>query len=76
MARQELRNFRANLALLCSEHGMVQEIAQKAKVSRVHLSRVIHGKTTPTIDIALRLADALDVPLSDLLESEKIFVRG
>jgi transcriptional regulator with XRE-family HTH domain len=69
MARREVTCFRNNVATLCAEHGRIQEVADKAKISRVHLSRIINGHATPTIEIALQIADALGFSLTDLLSA-------
>lgn len=67
----EARNFRANVGALCAEHGEIQRIADKAGITRVYLSKIIHGKATPTLDVAAKVASALDMPLSLLLDSPK-----
>jgi len=71
MARKEVVCFQKNLEVLCKEHGRIQEVASAAGVSRVFLSRVIHGHAVPTIEIALRIADAVGVSLSDLLSTRQ-----
>lgn len=69
MARREVVLFRKNVATLCAEHGRIQEVADRAKISRVYLSRIVNGHATPTIEIALQISDALGYPLSDLLSA-------
>jgi len=78
MAHANTEFFRRNLAALCAEHGSVQALADKAGLTRVYLSRIIHGRSVPTIDVAARIADALEVPLSSLLEksSRKFAAAG
>lgn len=78
MAHIHTERFRKNLEFLCSEHGQVQALADKAGLSRVHVSRIIHGRSVPTIEVAAKLADALKIPLSALLEknSRKLAVAG
>jgi transcriptional regulator with XRE-family HTH domain len=45
------------------------ELASKAKISQGYLARLEGGeKTNPSLDILQRLARALGVPLSDLLQ--------
>lgn len=68
MAHKQTETFRANLGSLCAEHGRVQEIADKAGLSRIHLSRIIHGHCVPTLDVAAKIADAVGVPLAGLLK--------
>lgn len=68
-ARREVITFRKNVAMLCAQHGRIQSVADAARISRVHLSRIAHGKATPTIEIALYIADALGYSLADLMSS-------
>lgn len=67
---REAINFRDNVGSLCEEHGEIQRIADKAGISRVYLSKIIHGRATPTLDIAAQIATALDMPLASLLGSK------
>lgn len=71
--QRETRNFRANVATLCTEHGEVQRVATKAGISRVFLSKIIHGKAVPTIEVAAQISDALECPLADLVQDPKEF---
>lgn len=66
---QEAENFRRNVAAACDVHGSKQELADNAGISNVYLSKIIHGKATPTIDVASKIAGALGVPLGKLLKS-------
>jgi putative transcriptional regulator len=75
MPHPKADNFRRNLAIACSEHGRIQNVADDAGVSRVYLSRIIHGKSVPTLEVAARIADALGIPLSDLLEKKSRNLR-
>lgn len=63
----ETKNFRVNVAALCANHGEIQRIADASGISRVHLSRIIHGHNVPTMDVASRIAKALEVSLADLI---------
>ncbi len=63
----ETLNFRKNLGSLCAEYGAVQRIATQAGISRVFLSRIIHGHATPTIEVAASIARAAGLSLSDLI---------
>ncbi len=55
---------------LRDERGMKQNhLARKARISRWELSRIENGRVdNPTMRTLMGLADALGVPLSDLLE--------
>ncbi|MGH7744294.1 MAG: helix-turn-helix domain-containing protein [Candidatus Dormibacteria bacterium] len=58
--------FRRNVAALCAALGGIQRVATEAGISRVYLSRIIHGHAQPTIGVAGRIADAVGLPLGDL----------
>lgn len=68
MAHEQTETFRENLEVICAEHGRVQEVATKAGLSRIHLSRIIHGHCVPTLDVAAKIADAIGMPLTRLLK--------
>lgn len=40
----------------------ITAVADLCKVSRPHLSRMEHGKATPTAELAVRLERAIDLP--------------
>lgn len=40
-----------------------EKLASETNVSQSHISRIINGEREPTVDIAMRLAYALDVSL-------------
>lgn len=63
--------FRVNLSAICAEHGKIQEIADAAGLSRVFVSRIVHGHSVPTIDVAARIAEAAGFQLSDLLKKSR-----
>lgn len=71
MATAETRRFRAVLAFHCANHGEVQRIADRAGITRPYLSKVLHGKAVPSIEIASKIATALDITLADMV-AEKI----
>ncbi|MBW3081825.1 zinc ribbon domain-containing protein [Bifidobacterium phasiani] len=57
------------LASLRRERGLTQEdLARKVYVTRQAVSRWEHGETTPGIDMTKLLANALGVPITELLE--------
>ena len=68
MPQAETERFRKNLAHACREHGEIQNIADKAGVSRVFVSRIINGHAVPSLDVAARLADAAGFSLGDMVE--------
>lgn len=75
MARIEVEHFRKNVAKLCAGYGEVQRIAVKAGITRAYLSKVIHGRATPSIDVALDIAEALELDLGVLFESPTKFAK-
>ena len=75
LPRRDTTNFRLNLAVLCAEHGEIQNVSKRANITRPYLSKIIHGHATPTIDVASRVAYALGIALSDLLLAPKEFSK-
>lgn len=58
----------ANLRRLRARRGLsLERLAQQSGVSRAMLSQVELGRSTPTINVAWRIAQALGVPFSALL---------
>lgn len=52
--------------------GISQEmLAQRARINRSYLSHIENGKAQPTIEVVERLAYALEVPLGELLTSQR-----
>lgn len=78
MAHKQTEVFRENVAELCAEHGRIAEIAERAGISRVYLSRIINGHATPTLDIAAQIAEAVKIPLPALLKKsgKKLAIAG
>lgn len=72
MAHKQTEVFAANLAALCAEHGKVQEVADKAELSRVYVSKIIHGHAVPTLDVAARIAESLGISLADMLGKKSL----
>ena len=68
MAR-DIENFRKNLKILCHGYGKSSRLAEKAGIHRVHLCKIISGKTTPGLDVAIAIAEALDMPLDSLVKN-------
>jgi DNA-binding XRE family transcriptional regulator len=52
-----------------SEVGMTQEdLAEKVGVSRVYIGYVEQGRNTPSLEILEKIAKALKVRMSDIIE--------
>lgn len=64
----KLANFRKNLALLLgTQRGRKSQIADQAGITDVHLSYLLSGRSDPSADVFIRLADALGVSLDDFV---------
>lgn len=44
-----------------------REIHDRSGVSISHISRVMNGKRKPTIEVAMKLADAMGMPVCDFI---------
>ena len=56
-----------SLKTVRQEAGLTQgELAERAGVSRKTVNTIENGVFTPSVTVALLLAEALDVPLDDL----------
>lgn len=75
MAQAETKHFSKNLAVVCAEHGSIQDIADKSKLSRVYVSKLIHGKAVPSLEVASRIAEAAGLTLKQMLETPETFAR-
>lgn len=66
---QAAQTFRERLRDAMNSAGVSQrELAERAKTSYPGINRILQGKQAPTLDLADRLADAVGMPLSALLE--------
>lgn len=62
------KTFRQKLRDAMERKGLTQrELAKNAATSHPGINRILQGKQTPTLELADRLADAVGVPLRDLL---------
>lgn len=60
----------AALAALREKHGLsLDELSRRAGVSKSMLSQIERAQANPTVAVVWRLAQALGVPLADLLQS-------
>ena len=65
----QIRTGPKGLAALRRSRGMTQEdLAAAAQVRATSISRYERAKATPSVAIALRMADALGVEIGDLFE--------
>jgi transcriptional regulator with XRE-family HTH domain len=59
--------FSVHLARLMTEAGLTQaDIARRSGCSKSAVSRFVSGERTPDVDVAVRLAKALGVPVCEL----------
>lgn len=73
-AREEGAIFGPHLRELRLARGLTQaELADRARSNVIFISRLERGVTTPTLGMLLRLSDAMDCRLYDLVE---VFDRG
>lgn len=47
------------------------QLAQKAGISQKHLSAILHGKAEPKVNVAIRIAEALDTTVEQIFSSNK-----
>jgi putative transcriptional regulator len=47
------------------------QLAEMCDVTRETISRIENGKHSPTITLLYKIADALDIPIYELLENNK-----
>lgn len=65
---QATNTFRDNLRSLMDSREISQrELAKKAGTGYPNLNRVLQGKQNVTLELADRIADALDISLTELL---------
>ena len=70
----ELKYFHANLLAVCKgRRGIIQQIADDTGFTRAHVSRIIAGKASPTLESAAKISKAVGYDLGDLLEKPKDF---
>lgn len=48
----------------------LRELSERAHIAKSYLQRIEAGEATPSLEIMVRLARALDVPLDDLYQAE------
>lgn len=69
---QSVENIRENVRKILVDRGMnIQDLAERSHITRAHLSKFLHGHRSISIEHADRVAEALEVPLSKLINPEK-----
>ena len=65
-----------NLKQVRQSKGLcLREVAKKSGVSLSYISEIECGKKNPTVPVALKLADALDVSILELIGDPNEYVR-
>lgn len=60
--------FSAKLKALLKERGMRQaELARRLSSTQVSVCRYVNGQRIPTVDVAVLIADALNVSMDELI---------
>ena len=58
---------------ILKEKGItISQLADRAGIARANVSNIVHLKTAPALDTLERLANALNLPVSDLLASSDV----
>jgi putative transcriptional regulator len=60
-----------NISLIISQKRLSQgDLAEMVGVRREYINRIINRKITPSVDLGMRIAGALEVPV------ERLFILG
>lgn len=74
MKVQAEKNFRTNLRNVMAKLQLSQrDLAEKAGSGQTFINRVLNGKSSPSIEFADRIADAVGVSLESLITNPKNF---
>lgn len=69
-----LKNFRENLTYALSARKVSQrELARRVSTSHPYIFKILHGTVEPSLPQCEKIADAISVPLTDLLQSPEVF---
>lgn len=64
--------FRINVNRSMKTQNVSQvELAKRTGVTRPHLNRVLNGVNLPSLELAAKIAEAIGVPLSDLVATRQ-----
>lgn len=56
-----------NIKKVLDEQGRKNKyLAQKVKISESYLSNIVKGKNIPSVELALKIANAINVPVDQL----------
>lgn len=66
------KTFRDNVNRSMESQNLSQvELSKRMGVARPHLNRILRGVNQPSLELAARIAEAIGVPLSELVEIEQ-----
>ena len=72
MTHEEVyKKLKFNITYARKMQGLTQsQLAETAEISRTHMSNIEapNGDTAPSLDVLIRIANALNVPVSKLFE--------
>ena len=64
---EKYRKLGLNIAYYRKERGLSQmELAERVEISRTHMSRIENNDCAPSLEVVFNIADALNVPVSDI----------
>ena len=73
MPGDPLKTFARNLRMARKEQGLTQErLADLSEMNLVHYGRIERAETEPGIRTVVRIANALGVPVSALVEGDYV----
>ena len=73
MKHTAMKRFIDNVKTIMESRGLtVQEVADSCGMRRPNLSVILNGREGVTLDRAERIAEALDVDLSDLISKHPL----
>ncbi|MBL7920460.1 MAG: helix-turn-helix transcriptional regulator [Bacteroidia bacterium] len=71
-SKSYIKKVSANIKLLRKEKGLTQvELAAACNFEKQNMQRIESGKTAPTLKTLLKIADALDVDIQDIVISNR-----
>ncbi|MBB3995339.1 transcriptional regulator with XRE-family HTH domain [Sulfitobacter undariae] len=72
--REIAERFRSTLVALVEQRSSISEVCRRAGVNRQQFNKYMNGSNMPSIGVACRIAEALNVSVSELV-GEKVFME-
>lgn len=76
MTEMEARFAERMKAVRSARHWSAQKLADRSGVTRIAISRIEVGRRRVTLDEAVALADALGLPLADMIRPGEFSVQA